>query len=241
MSRKSFVLHKDSLDVLDELTDEQAGKLFRAIKAYQRGEELELDHITKIVFSSFKNQFERDEAKYQKTCEARAKAGKKGGEKKAEAEKERLANASKCQQELPSDSKSKQDLANLADSDSKSDSDSNNKDLMSDKSDAVEVLLYLNQVVGGDFKPTTKSHTSVINARLKEGYSVEDMKLVVDFKAKEWMNTNAAQYLRPGTLFIPKNFAGYLQGAKSQKGKRDINQVGTDFTVPEWLGERYKG
>jgi hypothetical protein len=30
-SRKSFIIHKDSLDILDKLSDEQAGKLFKAI------------------------------------------------------------------------------------------------------------------------------------------------------------------------------------------------------------------
>ena len=41
--RKSFIIHKDSLSVLDDLTDEQAGKLFKAIKAYQEGEMLDVD------------------------------------------------------------------------------------------------------------------------------------------------------------------------------------------------------
>ena len=41
--RKSFILHNDSLNVLDILTDEQAGKLFKAIKNYQNGVKQELD------------------------------------------------------------------------------------------------------------------------------------------------------------------------------------------------------
>ena len=101
--RKSFVLHKDSLDILDDLTNGQAGVLFKAIKAYQKGEEFELDSIVKIAFSPFKNQFSRDDEKYSETCERRAIAGSKGG-------KQKVANASK----------SKQTIANVADSVSKS-------------------------------------------------------------------------------------------------------------------------
>ncbi len=67
--RKSFVIHIDSLDILDDLTDEQAGKLFKAIKANQLGHEIELDCITKIAFSPFRNQFIRDNDKYEKLCE----------------------------------------------------------------------------------------------------------------------------------------------------------------------------
>lgn len=33
--RKSFLLHVDSLDILDDLDNEQSGLLFKAIKDYQ--------------------------------------------------------------------------------------------------------------------------------------------------------------------------------------------------------------
>lgn len=58
---KSFILHNDSLNILDDLTDEQAGLLFKAIRNYQNDEVLDLDTLTKVAFSPFKNQFERDE------------------------------------------------------------------------------------------------------------------------------------------------------------------------------------
>ncbi len=89
--RKSFVLHKDSLEILPDLTDEQAGKLFKAIYAYQIDEEIKLDQIIKMVFLPFKNQFARDDSKYLETCERRAIAGSKGG-------KQKVANASKSKQ-----------------------------------------------------------------------------------------------------------------------------------------------
>jgi len=67
--RKSFIVHFDSLNVLDDLTDEQAGLLFKAIRGYQLGNELELDALTKVAFSPFKNQFARDAEKYESLCE----------------------------------------------------------------------------------------------------------------------------------------------------------------------------
>lgn len=108
--KKSFLIHIDSLDILDDLTDEQCGQLFKAIKAFQFNEELPLSAIVKIAFSPFKNQFKRDNEKYQKTCEARVLAGSKGG-------KQKVANASK----------SKQKLANLADKKNKNKNKTNNK------------------------------------------------------------------------------------------------------------------
>ena len=107
-SRKSFIIHKDSLDILDKLSDEQAGKLFKAIHFYQKKQEIpKLDFALDLVFTSFLNQFKRDDESYKITCEARKLAGSKGG-------KQKLANASNC----------KQKVANLADSESKSKNES---------------------------------------------------------------------------------------------------------------------
>ena len=79
MIRKSFVLHNDSLNILDELTDEQAGMLFRAIKAHQFNEITDLDILTKVALKPFTNQFERDNLKYQSIVERNKSNGSKGG------------------------------------------------------------------------------------------------------------------------------------------------------------------
>ena len=115
--RKSFLLYKDSLDVLSEMSDEQAGKLFKAIYFYQSKTEYDTDEITKLLFIQFKNQFERDNEKYRETCERRAIAGSKGG-------KQKVANASNCKQNAAKGNEGKQAVANLADSDSVNVSDS---------------------------------------------------------------------------------------------------------------------
>jgi len=75
-------LFKDSLAVLDDLTDEQAGLLFKAIKAYQCDEEFTFDALTKIAFSPFKSQFERNELSYVSTVKANQINGLKGGRPK---------------------------------------------------------------------------------------------------------------------------------------------------------------
>ena len=119
--RKSFILHKDSLSIIEEMTDEQCGKFLKALYNYQiNGEKSDVDFALKMALTPFYNQFDRDNEKYEKTCEARKKAGSKGG-------KQKVANASN----------SKQNVANLADSDSKSDNDSDNKSDSKNK----EVLL----------------------------------------------------------------------------------------------------
>lgn len=85
-SRKSFLLHFDSLCILDDLTDEQSGKLLKAMRDYHLGHELNLDPLLKIAFSPFKNQFIRDDEKYQEVVERNKNNGSKGGRPKKQQE-----------------------------------------------------------------------------------------------------------------------------------------------------------
>ena len=104
--RKSFVIHKDSLQVLEDLPiDVVGGELFLAIKDYQLGNKVVVNGLSKVAFSIFKIQFEKDDERYERTSKARSEAGSMGG-------KQKLANASNCKQMLPIDSNSKQMLAN---------------------------------------------------------------------------------------------------------------------------------
>ena len=91
-NRKSFLLYIDSLCVLDELTDAQAGRLFKAIKAYhlraaerreQDGDtgfdDLMDDFLMRVLFAPFKAQFDRDSEKYAGKVEKNKANGLKGG------------------------------------------------------------------------------------------------------------------------------------------------------------------
>jgi hypothetical protein len=82
--KPSFILHKDSLSILDELNDEQAGMLFKAIYHYQVNGVLppDLDFVMRIAISPFVNQFVRDENKYENISERNKENGKKGGRPK---------------------------------------------------------------------------------------------------------------------------------------------------------------
>jgi uncharacterized phage protein (TIGR02220 family) len=224
--KKSFVLHIDSLDILDDLEDEQVANLFRAIKAFQNDEEPKLDAMTKLVFLPFKNQFIRDNDKYEETRKRRAEAGSKGG-------KAKVANASKPKQKVAKQAKladSDNKSGSVSDSDSGSVNGSENIDLISDKSDAISVLNYMNESLGTKYKSTTVSHIENINGRLSEGHSVEDCKLVIDSKKSEWINDpKMAGYLRPQTLFQAGKFQGYLMAAKTSPVKSSHNLANKNY------------
>lgn len=81
---KSFFLYKDSLSILKQLTDEEAGKLFKAIYEYQTNNILPQDRLIAIIFEPFLNQFKRDEQKYQNVVERNKINGAKGGRPKTQ-------------------------------------------------------------------------------------------------------------------------------------------------------------
>ena len=73
-----------------------------------------------------------------------------------------------------------------------------------------EIVEYLNLKTGSKFKPTTKPYVQAIRSRLKEGYTVNDFKTVIDKKCREWKGTKLEKYLTPKTLFAPSHFDTYL-------------------------------
>lgn len=84
---------------------------------------------------------------------------------------------------------------------------------------AEDIVTFLNSTVGSNYKSTTDKTRKLIAARLAEGFTVDDFKAVITKKAKEWQNTDMAQYLRPETLFGTK-FEGYLNQPEVRNGRR---------------------
>ena len=72
-----------------------------------------------------------------------------------------------------------------------------------------EVVNHLNEKAGTKYKSTSKNTTRHIQARINEGYTLEDFKTVIDKKCSEWLNTDMEKYLCPETLFGSK-FKKYL-------------------------------
>lgn len=81
-NKKSFLLHIDSLDVIEELSGDQTKELILAFRDYNIGLEPKLSGLMKAVFINFKNQFDRDLKKYEKTVERNKNNGSKGGRPK---------------------------------------------------------------------------------------------------------------------------------------------------------------
>ena len=83
------------------------------------------------------------------------------------------------------------------------------------------VIDYLNSKTGQSFRSSTKATQQHINARLAEGFQLEDFKRVVDNMWTDWHGTEWEKYLRPSTLFGSK-FENYLNRKPKTKGANGI-------------------
>ena len=81
------------------------------------------------------------------------------------------------------------------------------------------IIDYLNIKTNKNFKATSDKTKRLMGARLKEGFTEDDFKRVIDTKCAEWLDDPKMNtYLRPETLFGSK-FESYLnQKAVKPKG-----------------------
>jgi uncharacterized phage protein (TIGR02220 family) len=71
-----------------------------------------------------------------------------------------------------------------------------------------EVLDYLNSKINTHYRADT---AGFISGRLKEGYTIDDFKKVIDKKYLQWAgDEKMSKFLRPKTLFSPEHFQEYL-------------------------------
>ena len=76
--------------------------------------------------------------------------------------------------------------------------------------ESKSVLEFLNNKTGKAFRPT-KANLDLIQARFREGYTVQELKTVVARKCLDWKSDpKMREYLRPATLFGAKNFNQYI-------------------------------
>lgn len=74
----------------------------------------------------------------------------------------------------------------------------------------IDIVEYLNEKTGKNYKHNSDKTRRFIDARLNEGFTLEDFKKVIDNKCRSWLNDERMnQYLRPETLFGTK-FESYL-------------------------------
>ncbi|HIE0365989.1 TPA: conserved phage C-terminal domain-containing protein [Serratia marcescens] len=79
---------------------------------------------------------------------------------------------------------------------------------------AILVLKHLNQRTGAKYT-TAKATLQHIRARLVDGHTLEELKLVVEYLVDRWLGTEYAKYLNPEAMFKPEKLPGNLLAAQA--------------------------
>lgn len=82
------------------------------------------------------------------------------------------------------------------------------------------IIDYLNLKANTGYQSKTNSYRKFIDARLNDGYKLDDFYKVIDNKCSEWINTDFQKFLRPETLFGNK-FDSYLNQNLTIKNKQE--------------------
>lgn len=94
--------------------------------------------------------------------------------------------------------------------------------------DFREVLGYLNERAGTNFRETAKRTREHVGARLREGYTVDQLKAVVDVKVDQWAaDPRMARYLRPETLFGTKCESYLVEAEHTRRDGLEVVRFGT--------------
>lgn len=92
-----------------------------------------------------------------------------------------------------------------------------------------QIIDYLNLKCDTAYKSSSELNKRHINARVNEGYKLEDFKEVIDKKVGEWKGTEYEKFLRPETLFGSK-FESYLNAKVTAKNNASkYGQIGIDL------------
>ena len=102
------------------------------------------------------------------------------------------------------------------------------KEKESHTKEKTEIIDYLNSKLGTKYRVNSKLTSSHINARLEEGYTVDDFKQVIDSKILKWGNDiKMSQYLTPDTLFGVK-FEKYVNEISTEKATEVVEHYNND-------------
>lgn len=208
MNKESFLIYKSFYEPIKYLTDEQLGRLFRAIFEYQMGNEVNIENDIRIAFEFFKNQFRVDDKKYQKVIERNKNNGKKGGRPKNPKEPKKPSG-------LFGNPKEPKKADNDNDNDNENDNDNDNEN---------------NNVVVDFFNNNFRMITPFEYEKIK--YWIEDLSEELVLEAlKECVNKNVRtmSYLEA----ILNNWK-----ALNYKSVNDIKNKKVKEPTPEWLDKK---
>ena len=218
-NQPAFLLQKDQKEIIDELTNEEAGIIFKAIYEYEETKEVpKLDKTLRIVFKQFKVKLDSYDDAYEEKC----LKNKENIEKYWKSLKENTTEYDGIRSNTMATNKIKENKIKEKE-----------KDILSSKLDDTplfsEIISCFNKIgikeenfvknkVEFHFK-NNKNNQELIKGVLDKGYTKENIFDVIYLKYDQWIENNdknkkdMSTYFRPSTI-LGEKFEEYLEEAK---------------------------
>ena len=212
--KKSFVLYADLIHTVSKMPNDKAGELFKHILRYVNDEKPETeDLLIQLTFEPIKQQFKRDLTKWEETKEGRVKAGLASAEARKKAKElqqssTNLTNVDFVQQSSTNPTVNDNVNVNVI-----------NKD--NDRSvnwDAL--LLQFNSITGKKLKVVCPKTKKQVTARLKEGYTKQDLVNAITNCFNDDFHKDNPHFLTLEFISRSEKMQKYSQDIKKSKPKQ---------------------
>lgn len=219
-----FTIYKEYYELITLLTEREQQELLLAITKFMFEDvEPTLNDKQTKIFNNLRRPLEKSKKRSKCGSITKSNENQEENETKAkENQKEIKTKSNENQKE--NESKTHQDV-NVND----------NVDVNVNKITLAEIkgiIEYLNIKSNSHYKYSTDKTQTLIKARIKDGFTLDDFKIVIDKKCEEWLGTDFEKFLRPETLFSNK-FEGYLNQKITAKKKtlKDISMSDIDRAI----------
>jgi uncharacterized phage protein (TIGR02220 family) len=216
-NKKGFLLYADYEELFEELSDENAGKLIKHIIQYVNDKNPVTENvIVNIAFIPIKRQLKRDLESYESKREQWSEAGKKSAEARR-LKREQTLN------DVPTNLTTVETVATDLTVNVNDNVNDNviNKDLSPTKVDEIDfekLLSFINFSFGRKFQIVSKKVRSSYNARIKEGYTKDQITDAINnCKENDYHKENNYQYCTPEFFSRSETLDKYSNVTKQDK------------------------
>lgn len=220
MAKNSFVLYYEYKEHFDLLSDEELGKLMRAIMVYEaEGVVPELDGMVKMAFSFIRKDLDISREKYDAKCERNRQNGKNGGrgnKTESECENEKPKKSERFSAK-PKKSERFFEKPKKADNDSDSERDSDNE------SDSGSGGIYITAAATDDlvslYEENIGKATAYVTTRIREWLSKVDASLI-EYAIEQAASCNVRKWAYINRILESQ----YTEGRLTREDAEDENK-----------------
>lgn len=219
-----FTIYKEYYDLITLLSEKEQQELLLAITKYMFDDiEPELNERQVKIFNNLRRPLDKSKKrsqcgsiKSQNDIQNNNNDETKESQNEIKTKSNQNQNENKIDNESENKTKTHQDVNVIVNVNDNVNVNGNVKKISIEEIKGI--IEYLNLKTNSHYKYTTDKTQSLIKARINDGFTLNDFKIVIDNKCEEWIGTEFEKFLRPETLFSNK-FESYLNQRNTAKPK----------------------